>query len=243
MKNKFVLQSTPRYKEIEEELTIYLNNFIDEITTFLSIKEYEKPLIYLFDDKDKFKQISKTPYNVTLLGGCYNYFGVGAYIDLNKLEKEKLYICISHELTHWFYLRYVGEKGIQNRVIWFDEGLAAYLSHEHDDLKIESNLINYLIKNVYNEDKIIPNITCLTKHGNNYGEFVDGETHLYSGYVWSYLMIRYLIETLSKENLNKLMKNKKDIEFIGEFLPVLTYNYYKKLIDKKTKIKQKELIK
>ena len=230
MKNKFKLINAPSFIFFEPELTTYINNFIDNITKFFNIQEYQKPSIHLYDDKEKFKEISKAPYEIGPLGGCFDYFGVRVYIDLSKLNKEKLYTCISHELTHWFYLNYIQEKGIKNRVVWFDEGLAANLSQEHHDLYDDSILENYLQRNLYNQSKIIPDITYLTKHGNKFGQFIDTETNKYSGYVWSYLMVRYLIETLPKEELDKIMRSKKEVEILGEHLPEETYNYYKKKI-------------
>lgn len=230
METKFKLISTSRFKVFEEELTIYINNFIDNLLAFFNIKEYQKPTIHLYNDKEIFKKVSRAPYELGPLGGCFDYFGVKVYIDLDKLSKEKLYTCISHELTHWFYQKYIQEKGIQNRVVWFDEGLATNLSGEHQDLIESTNLENYLQRNIYDQNKIIPDISYLTKHGNKFGEFVDTETKKYSGYVWSYLMIRYLIEVLPKEKLDKIMRSKKEIDLIGENLPKETYDYYKKKI-------------
>lgn len=76
----------------------------------------------------------------------------------------------------------------------------------------------------------MPNISFLHKHGSKYGEFLDNETDKYNGYDWSYLMIRYLIETLSKKEFDELMRSKNKIMNIESNIVNDTYNYFTRKI-------------
>ena len=102
------------------------------------------------------------------------------------------------------------------------------LSGEKAYLFDEDKFKEFFLKNVYGEGKLIPDIRFLYNHGNTYGTFVDGDSHTYNGYVWSYLMVRYLLENYSKEEMAKIMRSKSEIDEIGRILPYSTYMHYKK---------------
>ena len=196
--------------------------------SLFNIKNVNQITITLYDKKEEFQKSTIYPYNINSLAGTFNYFGVKIYGNLTNISKEIFFSCILHEIIHLLYLRYVQEKGIQNRIAWFDEGLAQNLSGENIHLLNDDVLKEYLLKHIYNQNKIIPDISFLYKHGNTFGYFVDGATNKYNGYIWSYLMIRYLLKALSPEEFNKIMRSKSEIDVIGKELPSITYNYYKR---------------
>jgi hypothetical protein len=58
-------------------------------------------------------------------------------------------------------------------------------------------------------------LNYLSKHSSFILEDEQGNT-LYNGYDISYIMIRYIIETLGKDYLLTLMKNKKQIQLVEQ---------------------------
>lgn len=226
--NKYLkVVSTPTFANIESDLLSYLNTKVNEIMSFFNLKEIEPIKIYLYDNEEEFRKMTRYPYKLGPLAGAYDYFGAKVYADTQKVTTTELYACISHELIHIIYQNYIQEKGLQNKVVWFDEGLAQNLSGEKNHLLNDETLRTYLSNNVFNQNKVVPNIEYLNKHGNKFGSFIDGDNNTYNGYVWSYLMVRYLIETTSTEKLNQIMRSKEQIKALEREIIQKTYNYFK----------------
>ena len=154
--------------------------------------------------EDEYQKVFKSLYPPSSMAGSFGYEDVRIYVDLDKVDKYKFYSCVLHELTHVIYKNYIQEKGIKNRIVWFDEGLATYKTRQKNELYDENRLSTFISTRITGEGKEMPNISFLHKHGSKYGEFVDTETDKYNGYDWSYLMIRYLLETLSKKEFDEL---------------------------------------
>ena len=220
--NNFKVYLPDSFNYLKEDLENHLKKKIKEITTFMRIDEYEQVRIFLDDNLESFTKMCKGKYPMTTLAGAFGYDNVKVYAD-NSVSTERIFNCISHELVHLLYQNHVQEKGIQNRVIWFDEGLATNLSGEHD----KDNLNEYLEKKIFNKDKIIPNISFLNVHGCNYGQFIDTKTNKYNGYAWSYIMLKYLIDTMDTQELQYLMRHKEKIKKLEKTIINDTYNYYR----------------
>ena len=132
--NYIKLNIAPIFKLFEEELTIYINKKLKEIMEILNVSSIEPIKIYLFDKQEDFLKRVEYPYCKDRLCGALNYYGIFVYANILEVDKERIYSCISHELVHYVYQNYVQEKGIKNRVVWFDEGLAGNLSGEYSYL-------------------------------------------------------------------------------------------------------------
>lgn len=91
--------------------------------------------------------------------------------NLEKFQKQ-----IVHEFVHACY----SEVAKGNRVHWFNEGLATYLSHQDKDFKDISNIDFNLLLNNFN-----------AMHG--------------AGYTAAYLIEKYIFENYSKEEIYKLI--------------------------------------
>lgn len=232
-KELYQVYASSYFDKIMPELSAYLDKGIISVMNFFDLEHISKLKIYLYDDAEEYQRLFKALYPPNGIAGCFGYENVKIYADLNKIDKYKLFTCILHELTHVIYRNYIQEEGINNRIVWFDEGLASLLSGEKNALLDNDRLKEFIEIKISGENKEIPKISYLHKHGANYGEFVDTKTKKYNGYDWSYLMIRYLIETLSKEELNGLMRSKQSILDIEDTITNDTYNYF----IKKVKIK------
>lgn len=232
-KELYQLYASSYFDKIIPELSAYLDKGIISVMNFFDLEHISKLKIYLYDDAEEYQKLFKTLYPLNGIAGCFGYEDVKIYADLNKIDKHRLFTCILHELTHVIYRNYIQEKGINNRIVWFDEGLASFLSGEKNTLLDNYKLKEFIETRINSEGKEIPKISYLHKHGASYGEFADTKTNKYNGYDWSYLMIRYLIETLSKEELNELMRSKQNILDIEDTITNDTYNYFTKKVKTK----------
>ena len=218
--NSFKIYLPSSFSYLKEDLEKHLKKKIIEITTFMKIDECEQVRIFLDDNLESFTKMCKGKYPMTDLAGAFGHDNIKIYAD-SSVSTERIFNCMSHELVHLLYRNHVQEKGIQNRVIWFDEGLATNLSGEHD----KDNLNEYLEKKIFS--KIKPDISFLNIHGNKYGEFVDTQTNKYNGYSWSYIMLKYLIETMDTQEFQYLMRHKDKIKKLEKTIINDTYNYYR----------------
>lgn len=229
-KELYQVYASNYFDKVMPELSVYLDKGIIEVCKFFELEHINKLKIYLYDNAAEYQRLFKAPYPPNGIAGCFGYENVKVYADLNKIDKYKLFTCILHELTHVIYRNYIQEEGINNRIVWFDEGLACLLSGEKNTLLDNDRLKEFIENKISGENKEIPKISYLHKHSASYGEFVDTKTKKYNGYDWSYLMIRYLIETLSKKEFNKLMRSKQSILDIEGTITNDTYNYFTKKV-------------
>ena len=81
-----------------------------------------------------FKKAAKYPYKLDKLAGTFYLYGVKIYADLDNISKKEFFAATAHEIIHLLYLKYVSEKGLKNRTIWFEEGISQNLSGEKDYL-------------------------------------------------------------------------------------------------------------
>ncbi|MGM9876324.1 MAG: peptidase MA family metallohydrolase [Bacilli bacterium] len=228
--NLFIIYASRYFDDVILELSDYLEKSIKRELEFFNLEYIDKLSVYLYDSKDEYQKVFKALYPPSSMAGSFGYEDVRIYVDLDKVDKYKFYSCVLHELTHVIYKNYIQEKGIKNRIIWFDEGLATYLSGQKNELYDENRFGTFISTRITGEGKEMPNISFLHKHGSKYGEFLDTETEKYNGYDWSYLMIRYLIETLSKKEFDELMRSKNKIMDIESNIVNDTYNYFTRKI-------------
>ena len=233
MNDNFVLYLPDNLEYLRDEISTHVSMKLEEIISFLGIKNCDKIRIIIYDDGEEFKKICKSIYPLSNIAGSFGHDNVRIFVDIEKVPKPRFLGCICHECTHLLYQNYVQEKGIQNRVIWFDEGLATNLSGEHDYELDDDHFKNYLDTKIFSDGKVIPDMAFLNVHGINYGQFVDSENKTYNGYVWSYLIVRYLIETLSKEEFNDLMRHKEKIKSLEKTVAKDAYSYYKNKVKMK----------
>ncbi len=152
----------------------------------------------------------------------------------DKLSILRLPKYLRHELVHMFYEKIWSGK--YDRILWLDEGLAQYLSHEksdldHDEVKFKAWYLSLIIGRF----KKIPNIEFFREQGDTYGKFVDGVSNSYNGYDWSYLMVRYLVE--SDKDIVSILKDIDKIRELEGHIIEDTLDYYNSKFEVR-KIKQ-----
>lgn len=118
------------------------------------------------------------------------------------LKPGFLIASIVHEFVHLVY----NDQAPSNHCVWFEEGLAQFLSGQKSFLEVDDNkYYNWLKKSVL--EKEIPPITFLKKHGSSYGEFCDCSTNKYNGYDISYALLRFIIKEHSEEKLYEIIQD------------------------------------
>ena len=198
-----------------------LQKKIIEYKKLFDIKFDDKIIVNYFDDLEKFRKfIYKIRGEIESLPeyaeGTYDNGMVNAYIEPDK-QLEKIYTA-SHELFHILYFKYVLKDDYSKRIVWYDEGMAQFMSGEKDEDINEENFKKYYLK-VKEETKTIPNLNDL-EHGNS---FYNSE---YNAYDLSYLSIRYLNEVLNLEEFEKLMYDFLNIKKYGDNLVYKMFDYY-----------------
>lgn len=119
----------------------------------------------------------------------------------HSYSRKEYNLVVFHELIH-----YITDFLYGKLPEWITEGIAKYLDGTYkQDLTGLLNLVN---------NYQIPNVSEM-----NNDRFVvkdENDKVVYNGYDLSYLMIRYIIETLGKEYLFTLMKNKEQIKLVEQ---------------------------
>lgn len=193
------------YKELFNitEMEVIKVNYFDTLNDF-------REFIYkLRGEKESLPEYAK---------GTYDNDMVNAYVD-SKTQMDKLYTA-SHELFHIFYMKYILKGNYENRIIWYDEGMAQFLSGEDKKLHQKDNFKEYYLK-VKESTKIIPKLNEL-----EHGDVFYNES--YNGYDLSYLAIRYLNEIMSVNDFRALMSDFDKIKVIGNNVLNEMFNYFDK---------------
>ena len=220
--SNFVINYQDNLEKLVTNFVCYYKNNINELLKKFYLGSIDKMEIRLFSDKDL---LSYIPYKLGDFAGFFNNNGVNCYININgKKSEDDIIKAIMHEIVHHIY-RYYIEDDADNRVIWFDEGLAMNFSLQNDKYKDEDTFKEFLNNRVFS----ITNIPCINnlKHGS---DFVNKN---YNGYDLAYLAVKYLIENNSDEDFYLIMKNKKVIRDIGENILDIAINYYYNIYNKK----------
>lgn len=208
-----------------DDLLPYIEELMDilveekrRLQLLFGIKEFKTIEINLFCSHDAYLDFTRqfyepAPYSYgNFTNGMINY-------SYNIDQIQSLKYSIRHELVHLFYESIW--KDNYDRVLWLDEGLAQNFSDEKSRLKRDYNRFkSWYIDHIIRRDKEIPPLEYMREHGNTYGKFEDEETNKYSGYDLSYIMVRYLLETLSHEEFLAIIKEINKIKAIeSDILP------------------------
>lgn len=184
------------YKKIINEKKIILDK--------LEVKNVRKVTIHLYDSRrtfisniKKFYIGSKIPtYCKGTIQNGEIYFLINNKIKEDSYEYEIELRRIIHEYIHIIYNEYICNA--KERITWLDEGIALNLSNQRGKFRKEKYLI--LDSNL--------NTIDLNKLDHEHQTFV---TENINGYDISYLTVKYLMETLPKEEFNQIIRQNEKI--------------------------------
>lgn len=223
------------YSQLLEQLAIstleLLNNKMNEYVQLFDIEKIDSITVNYFDDLEEFRKFiyqlrGENNSLPAYARGTYDNGMINVCIDPKK-QMDSIYTA-PHELFHILYMKYILKGNYNNRIVWYDEGMAQYFSGEKQKLDQEQLFIDFYIK-VKENTKIIPNMNEIT-HGKSF--YNDS----YNGYDLSYLSIKYLSEIMSLEGFKKLMSDFNQIKMLGDSVVDDMFDYFdKKFIYEKTK--------
>ena len=190
-----------------------------KILDFFGLDHFRKVEVNLFDNQETFIgfikklrwQGAKIP---KYCAGTYDNNMVNLVITTTPIKNPKrLPSAILHEFIHIIYNIHT-----DRRVVWLDEGLAMNLSGEKKDLLNDEYLKDYITQ------KLLPMNLPSNMNQLAHGEiFVNEE---YNGYDLSYISVRYLLETKSKDEIHEIVSNSNKALEIGEDILPYALNYY-----------------
>lgn len=208
--DKFIVYAPSRLAGLVD--AINKSEKYNTILKFFNKETFNKTKINIFDTRNEFlSYLSK----IEDVGNYPSYCKANIVNDMINISIEdlvddsKILTRVFHEFTHLVY------KSIYSkREVWFDEGLAMYLSGQMQISDVP-RFINEKIEN-----KAIFNLNELDHRKNFVG---NG----YNGYYLSYIAVRYIIDTISHNEIIKLLTDYESLEKMGENILDNVYNYYK----------------
>ncbi len=177
------------------------------VNYFDTVEEFREFIYEIRGERDSLPEYARGTYDNGMVNACVN----------PKFQLKRLYTA-SHELFHILYMKYILNNDYSKRIVWYDEGMAQFMSGEKDSLNDDCIFKDFYLK-VREETKVIPQMNSL-EHGNS---FVNED---YNGYDLSYLSIRYLSEVLSAEQFKDLMSDFSKISQLGEGIIQKIFSYY-----------------
>lgn len=230
---QYKLYSPDSLKYITDNIYDILISKIKEYKEIFNITDFDQLQINYFDDLEKFRNFIYDLRGEKRLPkyarGTYDRGMINAFIQNNILTdsptyKSKLYLA-NHELFHILYMKYILQNDYSKRIVWYDEGMAQFMSGEKDEL-LDIDTFKQFYENVKKSTTIVPDLN-LIGHGDS---FINDD---YDGYYLSYLAIRYLNEVLDEDEFINLMRNFEQIRKYGKIVLNDMFEYYdKKLLTK-----------
>lgn len=229
--NDFKIYAPDSINCITKSIYQLLNRKLSEYKKLFNIDNYRQVQVNLFDNINDFERFIKENFNDTISNTAGTYHGgmINCYVEKDiEIGSDRYYSNLHlpcHELFHLMYNEIVLKNASDKRIVWYDEGMAQFMSSELDFLDEERFKTFYL--NVKKNTKEIVNFNNINHNDNN---FVNDK---YNGYDISYLCIKYLSEILSIEEFINLMSDFDKIKYYGDTIIINMFDYYdKKLLSK-----------
>ena len=210
-------------EELSNATVKLLQNKIVEYKKLFNIEFAEKIIVNYFDDLEEFREFiyivrGERKSLPKYAKGTYDNGMVNAYIEPD-MQLKRLYTA-SHELFHILYMKYILKGDYSKRIVWYDEGMAQFMSGEKDEYENKEKFKKFYLK-VKESTKEIPKLNDL-EHGDS---FCNDK---YNGYDLSYLSIRYLNDILNTEEFFKLMSDFSNIREYGNDIVTKMFSHFDK---------------
>ena len=220
--------------EYSERLNLSIENLlnnlnINNVLNLFNIDKFRKIKIILFYYINIFRDYinemrgnnSLPKYARGVFDGGNIYLCISNYKNIDEIKLSKKLI---HEIFHIVYKELVWNKDNKERIVWFDEGMAQFISGEYSKILLDEELFNNWFYNILQKTKEIPVLNGKT-HQNNF------VTDTYNGYALSLISIKYLYDTLGLEELKKLLYDNEKIIGYGKSIANDSINYYKEKLN------------
>lgn len=221
-----IINYSKSLKELADDTLLLLKVKIIEYEKLFGFSNENKIVINYFDNINDFRNFiyeirGEKQSLPDYAKGTYDNDMVNAYINPEAQLKRRY--TASHELFHILYKKYILNNDYSKRIVWYDEGMAQFMSGEKNYLDIDNNFEKFY-KTVKENTNVIPNLNDI-KHGNLF------YNENYNGYDLSYLSIRYLYEIIGENEFKKLMHDFEKIKEIGNNIIYDMFSYYDEKIN------------
>lgn len=240
--DEILIYSTPQLDIINDSIVDNTLKKLDEYRKIFKREKLKKLKVTLYDDVETFREDYRRITNLeppSYSRGWIHYKPGNIYICINlealmKFKDDPLFwdnkvSCVAHEIFHYYYCIYYYGK---NRITWFDEGMAQFLSGEtvsyHDREWYE------LFKCFVDTYKVIDNLNE-RKNGNSNvpDSLIFKRENVFEGYQASLLAIKFLFDTKGEEKVFDIMfDNGKILEEGKDILDRMIIHYNKVFSDR-----------
>ncbi len=200
---KILDQKIIEYKELfkVKDKNIVIINYFD------NLEEFRNFIYNLRGEKDSLPVYAKGTYDKGRANGL-----------IEKEDQMKRIDMANHELFHIYYMKYILNDDCSKRIVWYDEGMAQFMSGEMNKYEDINEFKSYYLK-VKENTKIIPNMNDL-----NHGDSFKNDN--YNGYDLSYIAIKYLYDTNKYDDFISLMNDFSKIKEYGNDIINKSFEYY-----------------
>ena len=120
-------------EELANATVNLLQNKIVEYKKLFNIEFDEQIIVNYFDNLEEFREFiykirGERESLPKYAKGTYDDGMVNAYIETDT-QLKRLYTA-SHELFHILYMKYILKNDYSKRIVWYDEGMAQFISGE-----------------------------------------------------------------------------------------------------------------
>lgn len=220
----FCIYASPSLKELADVSFSELNLNKKRILNFFEVNNFRKIIVIQFDDKAIFRKfvLSLRELGAHLPDYAHGVFDKGmiiSFINLETIKSRDELIDKARINVHEFIHIVNREKIYKKRVVWLDEGLATNLDGERDYLKENDKFDQFLNTKILNI-KNLPAMNDLSHQGCGFKQ------DLYDAYDLTYLSVRFLVETYSKDKLLQILKDYNLSIEIGKTILHDAIDYY-----------------
>ena len=215
------LVSTKGYEKFNNEFVRYTKQKLKFYKELFEVDSLRKLRYVIFDDLEEYrnlrrKQSGHEPPQYSR--GCFCDDTVMMVIEDEPKEGSEEFFARrgsgAHEAFHTYYREYV-YKSDENRVVWFDEGMAQLFSGQKDHMT-DKMLEEYYLK-FKTKYKKIDNLNERVQGNSNVpDDKIFTRKGVIDGYKISYLALRYLYDEKGLEYIKGIMGDKEKILKEGE---------------------------
>lgn len=229
MKNYIVLENEyfqiiipQSLKKYGSEVLNYSTNKIKDYLDFFNESAYDEKIkgAFFINSNDFFARIKTLDPKATppsWAQGCF--YGGETQILLNENDLDANFFTLAHETFHLLFSKFIYEKNKIDRIVWLDESLAANFDG-HTEKNITDGAFKKIIIKLLN-NKNLPKMADLDFDKENI------KTSNYNGYDLFSIVGRYLLETKSKDDLLKYIKDTNKITKDGDTILTESLEYFK----------------
>ena len=216
-------KKTPDGRPLSDYIIEYTKNKFDLFRKLFNVKKLEKISFELFDNIDEWKKIYIERFKNNPPEYSRGYFvddiNLSSCIMCSNPKYNSRFwvmtLCTNaHEAFHLYYKKYIyGE----DRIVWFDEGMAQFLSGEYEDLLNNEEEFNRVFIDFCNNYIPINNFNDRIQGNNSVPDnLIFKRQNVFDGYIASFLCINYLNDAYGFDYLVYLMKDNKKIRELGK---------------------------